>query len=126
MMRYGHLSHNAVKQCYEAAKESGAAILALPCVETLKQTTVTSIIVKTVPRQNLWLAQTPQIFRVDLIQKAHQAALEGNATATDDAQLVEQMGCSVTVVPGSRLNIKITTPEDLAFAEHLVQMGVSG
>lgn len=111
----------AVKQCFEAAKESGAAILALPCVDTLKQTTKNNTIVKTVSRQGLWLAQTPQIFRVGLIQKAHQAAQQKKIMATDDAQLIEQTGHAVTVVPGSRYNLKITTPEDLEFAETLIQ-----
>ena len=115
---------DTVRRCVEMATKSGAAILALPCVDTLKQTTESKTIVRTVPRQALWLAQTPQIFRVDLIQKAHQAAQDQNITATDDAQLIEQMGHPVTIVPGSRHNIKITTPEDLNFAEKVIQWGV--
>ena len=118
---------DATRQCLEAARVSGAAILAMPCVDTLKKTAEkadNNSITATLPRQNIWLAQTPQIFKVNLIQKAHQAALNDNLTATDDAQLVEQLGAPVTVVPGSRYNIKITTPEDLAFAESLVKTGM--
>lgn len=115
---------DATRRCFEAAKESDAAILAMPCVDTLKQTTEAKTITQTLSRQNIWLAQTPQIFKVDLIQKAHQAAFDGNVTATDDAQLVEQLGGPVTVVPGSHYNIKITTPEDLEFAENLIKTGI--
>lgn len=115
---------DATKHCLEVAQESGAAILAMPCVDTLKQTAEANTIVQTVSREDLWLAQTPQIFKVDLIHKAHQAALKSNVTATDDAELVEQLGVPVTVVPGSRYNIKITTPEDLEFAEKLIEAGI--
>lgn len=115
---------DATECCFQAAKGSDAAILAIPCVDTLKQATDSNTIVKTVPRKDLWLAQTPQIFKVDLIQKAHQVALSNNKNATDDAQLFEQMGVPVTVVPGSRYNIKITTPEDLEFAEKLIAVGI--
>jgi 2-C-methyl-D-erythritol 4-phosphate cytidylyltransferase len=95
----------------------------MPCVETLKQSSERNTIEKTVSRQDLWLAQTPQIFKVDTIQKAHQKALTKNFEATDDAQLVERMSLPVTLILGSPTNIKITTPEDLAFAEKLIKAG---
>jgi 2-C-methyl-D-erythritol 4-phosphate cytidylyltransferase len=78
-------------------------------------------IVKTLPRNDVWRAQTPQAFRYDLIKKAHdQARLEG-FTGTDDALLVERLGVTVKIINGSRSNIKITSQEDLDIARRLIQ-----
>ena len=66
------------------------------------------------------MAQTPQVFRFPVIWQAHQAARKAGYIGTDDAQLVERLGLPVTVVRGSRYNIKITTPEDLALAEAIL------
>jgi 2-C-methyl-D-erythritol 4-phosphate cytidylyltransferase len=78
-------------------------------------------IVETVPRQSLWLAQTPQTFRVPLIRAAHTHALAEGVLATDDAALVERVGGKVQVVVGEARNFKITTLEDLRLAEALLQ-----
>ena len=91
----------------------GAAIAAVPLADTLKRTSLETI-ETTVPRQGLWCAQTPQVFRRDWIEAAHAAA---RAQATDDAALVEALGHPVRVTTGEALNFKITTAQDLALAE---------
>ena len=95
------------------ATEHGGAIAALPLGDTLKRGAL-GVIETTVPRQGLWCAQTPQVFRREWIAAAHAAA--GRA-ATDDAALVEALGHRVHLTHGERLNFKITTPQDLELAE---------
>jgi 2-C-methyl-D-erythritol 4-phosphate cytidylyltransferase len=73
-----------------------------------------------VDRHGLWLAQTPQAFSVALLREAHALARDSRLSSTDDAALVEALGHPVRVVPGSRLNFKITTREDLALARMIV------
>ncbi len=77
------------------------------------------VITETVSREGLWEAQTPQVFRKDVLLKAY--AQRGGFNATDDAQLVERLGHKVTIVPGSSMNIKITTREDLRLAEQAMK-----
>lgn len=95
------------------AAQHGAAIAALPLADTLKRGSL-GVIETTVPRQGLWCAQTPQVFRRDWIVAAHAAAPRN---ATDDAALVEALGHRVHLTPGDPLNFKITTPQDLELAE---------
>jgi 2-C-methyl-D-erythritol 4-phosphate cytidylyltransferase len=98
----------------------GAAIVALPMRDTVKQVGADHVIERTVDRGPLWLAQTPQAFRRDWLQEAHgKAQLEGIA-ATDDAYLLEWMGRPVTVVEGSGENIKVTRPEDMIIGEAIL------
>jgi len=120
--------HDAARPCladawidnvFQAAEKCGAAILAIPVTGTLKRVRNNREIEETVPRDGLWEAQTPQVFRRDLLLEAH-ARRDGFA-ATDDAQLVERIGHLVAVVPGSPINIKITTKEDLRLAEHALK-----
>lgn len=101
-----------------AAHETGAALCAVPLSDTLKQVTASGEVERTVEREGLWLAQTPQVFRCDLLLDAHRRA---KGEATDDAALVEAMGGRVRVYMGSPRNIKVTTPEDLALAEALLR-----
>ena len=96
---------------FAAAVKTGAAILAAPVTGTLKRAAGDQTIAETVSRDNLWEAQTPQVFRQQLLIDAY--ARRGKEPATDDAQLVERLGHKVTMVPGSPMNIKITTKEDL-------------
>ena len=98
----------------DAAAKTGAAIAGYSVIETIKRVHGGAV-VETVPRTDLFAATTPQVFRVALLRAA--VAKEGVAETTDDAQLVERTGGSVTVVLTSRWNIKITYPEDLAWAE---------
>jgi len=104
----------------EKARETGACILALPVADTLKRVAEDRRIQSTLERKSVWMAQTPQVFRFSIIWQAHQAARKAGYSGTDDAQLVERLGLPVTVVRGSRSNIKITTPEDLALAEAIL------
>ena len=76
------------------------------------------IVLETPPRQNLWAIQTPQVFRFDVIQIAHQMDL---SNVTDDATLVERLGHKVKLYEGSYDNIKVTTPDDLALAEIILK-----
>jgi 2-C-methyl-D-erythritol 4-phosphate cytidylyltransferase len=115
--------HDAARPCIAsqwidnvvaAAADTGAAILAIPVTGTLKRSQDGRVIDDTVPRQNLWIAQTPQVFHRALLLDAY--ARRGNYSATDDAELVERLGRQVTIVPGSPINLKITTREDLQLA----------
>ena len=108
-----------------AAAEHGAAVLAAPVVETIKEVRE-GFIVATPPRANLRRALTPQCFRYEILRRAYEQAGNLNDAATDDSLLVERLGVAVWVVEGSPRNIKITTPEDLKLAETLLRHFVSG
>ncbi len=99
------------------AARVGGAIAAIPLADTLKRVGDQRVIVATVARTALWQAQTPQAFRRALLIRAHERAVIDRVIATDDADLVEQLGATVAVVDGSAFNFKITTPEDLRLAE---------
>jgi 2-C-methyl-D-erythritol 4-phosphate cytidylyltransferase len=111
-----------IEQGLEAAKETGAAVAAVPVTDTIKIAGDDRIVHQTPPRQNLWAVQTPQVFLPGLIIKAYQQA---KGEATDDASLVEQAGFKVKLYMGSYENIKITTPQDLLIAEALLKRGIS-
>jgi 2-C-methyl-D-erythritol 4-phosphate cytidylyltransferase len=120
--------HDAARPCltdawidriFEAAEKTGAAIYAIPVSGTLKRVDAGHKIRETVAREGLWEAQTPQVFRRELLLEAY--AKRGDFPATDDAQLVERIGHAVTVVPGSPINLKITTREDLRLAEQALR-----
>jgi len=109
-----------LEACIRTAAETGACILALRAFDTVKQAGPDGRIAATVDRGAIWLAQTPQVFRYRLIQDAHAAARRKGITGTDDAALLEMSGQPVSLVPGSRLNIKITTSEDLILARAIL------
>jgi 2-C-methyl-D-erythritol 4-phosphate cytidylyltransferase len=120
--------HDAARPClvdawidriFEAGQRSGAAIFALPVSNTLKRVGADHLIEETIPRESLWEAQTPQVFRRELLLEAY-AKREG-FQATDDAQLIERLGQKVTVVLGSPINLKIATKEDLRLAEQALK-----
>ncbi len=120
--------HDAARPCicdawideiFHAAEKTGAAIFALPVAGTLKRVGNDRTIEETVSRQGLWEAQTPQVFRRDLLLEAYQR--RQGLTATDDAQLVERLGHKVKVLPGSPVNLKITTRGDLRLAEQAIR-----
>lgn len=114
------ITEEMIESSVAAAKEAGAAIVAVPVKDTVKRAENLSVI-ETVPRDELWLAQTPQAFRCNIIKKAYLEAEKNSFIGTDDASLVEAMGKRVKIVPGSYENIKITTPEDLIFAEAILK-----
>jgi len=110
-----------ISACIQGAQETGACILGIPAVDTLKRVSK-GMITGTIPRDEAWHAQTPQAFRYDIIKAAHDRARANNMTATDDAMLVEWMGRSIRIITGSRRNIKITTPVDLAAGNAFLEM----
>lgn len=109
-----------IEQGLEAARETGAAVAAVPVTDTIKVAGDDRIVLETPPRQNLWAVRTPQVFGFDLISEAYKQA---KGEATDDASLVEQLGYKVKLYMGSYDNIKITTPQDLLIAEALIKGG---
>jgi len=120
--------HDAARPCladewisavFEAGERTGAAILGIPVTNTLKRVRGDHTVEETVSRAGLWEAQTPQVFARQLLLEAH--AKRGDFQATDDSQLVERIGHAVTVVPGSTINLKIATREDLRLAEHALK-----
>jgi len=99
----------------------GAAI-AIPVIETIKRVfSQERLVEKTVNRDEYWIVQTPQTFKLRTIKKLYQKALEENLTATDDAAIVEHYGGKIKIIPGSRENIKITTSLDVIWAEILLK-----
>ena len=108
------LTLELIRDGLEAAKSTGAAVAAVPVTDTVKRGGSDLMIKETLNRQELWAAQTPQIFRFDIITKAHEQIKDD---VTDGAGMVEQLGYKVKLYMGSYGNIKITTPQDLALAE---------
>ncbi len=110
-----------IERAAEAARQHGAAIVALPAVDTVKQVEQVGgevrRIVGTLPRERIALAQTPQVFRYDRLRKAFEAARQEGFKGTDEAAIMEHCGFEVMVVPGSPRNFKITTPSDLELAQ---------
>ncbi|MEA3365170.1 MAG: 2-C-methyl-D-erythritol 4-phosphate cytidylyltransferase, partial [Candidatus Hydrogenedentes bacterium] len=94
------------------------------CSDTILVADGEDMLVDTPDRGALWACQTPQTFRADIIKRAHQHARAEGFKATDDATLVRRMGQPVKLVKGTPLNFKITTPEDLAFAEAIIDKGL--
>ena len=107
-----------IERGLDAARETGAAIAAVPVTDTIKLAGDDQIVIETPSRANLWAVQTPQIFRLDVIKEAYQQA---QGDVTDDAALVEQTGSKVKLYMGSYDNIKITNPRDLKIAELLIK-----
>jgi len=115
------VSHDVIRRTIEAAAATGAAIAALRVSDTVKQVDDERRVTATLPRERIYLAQTPQAFRVDVLR----AALLLGGDATDEAALAERAGHRVMVVDGDVRNMKITTPDDLVIAERLMS-GASG
>jgi 2-C-methyl-D-erythritol 4-phosphate cytidylyltransferase len=114
------VTRGLIEEGLEVAKETGAAVAAVPVTDTIKMAGDDKIVRQTLPRRNLWAVQTPQVFQADIISKAYQKA-EGEVT--DDAALVEALGGKVKLYMGAYDNIKITTKKDLMIAEVLLRHG---
>jgi 2-C-methyl-D-erythritol 4-phosphate cytidylyltransferase len=124
--------HDAVRPCltealindvFARAEKTGAAMLAVPISDTVKEVDPQKKEVKgTKPRAGLWLAQTPQVFRRDQLQEVYENRTRLGANFTDDAQLMEAAGYAVQVVEGATTNIKITTKQDLLLAEAILKV----
>ena len=104
-----------IDQVVDAARKHGGAILGIPSVDTVKKVE-RHMILSTVPRERIVLAQTPQAFRFIILRQAFDRALAEGYAGTDESSLVEHDGHSVTVLMGSHRNIKITKPSDLPLA----------
>ncbi|MDR1384454.1 MAG: 2-C-methyl-D-erythritol 4-phosphate cytidylyltransferase [Planctomycetaceae bacterium] len=126
------VTQQQIDEVFQTAEQFGAAILASPLVGTIKRTVssvqikknnqdlTTNDIAETISRDNLWEAQTPQVFQRELIMDAY-ACRKNVTNITDDSQLVENLGHSVKIVPSDRSNIKITTATDLLIAEQFLK-----
>ncbi|WP_336885193.1 2-C-methyl-D-erythritol 4-phosphate cytidylyltransferase [Caldalkalibacillus salinus] len=108
------------------AQREGAAIFAVPVTDTIKETDQHQHVSQTLDRTKLWAVQTPQAFRYSLLKEGHESAKERHIYMTDDAALVERLDKRVVIVEGSRYNIKLTTPEDLTYAQVLLRMKQEG
>jgi 2-C-methyl-D-erythritol 4-phosphate cytidylyltransferase len=111
---------SVIRRTIEAARKHGAAIVALPAVDTIKQVERTAdgaIITSTIPREYVVLAQTPQGFRLGLLRRAYAEAEGDGFLGTDESSIVERAGLEVAVVPGTIENLKITQQGDLDLAE---------
>ncbi len=127
------LVHDGARPCIDAslverglrhAAETGAATAAVPVKDTIKLAGADLLVDRTLPRDQLWAVQTPQVFLRALLAEAHQRVAED---VTDDAAMVERIGGKVRLFMGSYENIKVTTPEDVAIAEALLRArGVAG
>ena len=102
----------------DAAQETGMAVAAVPAKDTVKVVSSVGLVEGTPTRDSLWMVQTPQVCRYDMLLRAHRICQE---TVTDDAAMVESLGHEVKVFMGSYSNLKVTTPEDLAMAELLLK-----
>ncbi len=111
-----------IERVLEAARTVGAAIPTLPIAESVKEISGGRV-VRSIPREHLEGAQTPQIFARDILARAHARALERGESATDDAALVERLGAPVATLPGDPANLKMTSPSDVIVLEALLRSG---
>ena len=114
------MDEETIVNVIEAVKKYQAAIAGIPAIDTVKQVERTAdgaVVIATVPRERMVLAQTPQGFRFGLLKKAFAEAMADGFMGTDEASLIERAGEPVHVVMGSPRNMKITNPGDLELAE---------
>lgn len=114
------VSSEKIKKTIELCEKEKAVILALPINETVKRVE-DEYVITTLNREKLWVAQTPQVFEYKLILDAYRRAIEDGFVSTDDSSLVERLGFKVKVLEGEYENIKITTAENLALAERMIE-----
>ncbi len=112
-----------IREAIREAECHGAATVATPCADTILQATQDHFLEDTPDRSRLWACQTPQVFQMDLLREAHRLAAKEGRAYTDDATLVLRHGAKVRIVAGSPKNFKVTTPEDLRYAEFLIKEG---
>lgn len=115
------LKKEHVRELVKVAADKGAAVLAVPVKDTIKRASNDLYVEETVERSSLWAIQTPQAFHVSILQEAHELARKEDFLGTDEASLVERIPKQVYIVKGDYLNIKLTTPDDLIFAEAILQ-----
>ncbi len=110
-----------IHQLISAVEGIEGAAPGVPAKETLKSVDRDGIITSTVDRENIRAIQTPQIFPFSVLKKAYEKAFKDGFYGTDDASLVERIGGKIKIIPGSPLNIKVTTPEDLHLIEYIIK-----
>jgi len=116
------VTDDMIDRALAAARISGASVVAVQVKDTIKQVNEGGIVTRSLPRESLWAAQTPQAFSVDALARAYAVAEAEGFVATDDAMLVEWAGTGqVSIVEGSYENVKITTPDDLIVAEQIAR-----
>jgi 2-C-methyl-D-erythritol 4-phosphate cytidylyltransferase len=115
-----------IERAVAGAKAFGAVTVGVPVRDTVKTVDAAGRVVKTVLREGLWLTQTPQAFRREVILAAYERAAADGFCGTDDASLVERIGIPVRMIPGDADNIKVTTPEDLARGERMIRRFAGG
>jgi 2-C-methyl-D-erythritol 4-phosphate cytidylyltransferase len=109
-----------IHRLLDTAQKTGAAIIGVPAKDTMK-TVRENVVMATVERSSLWAVQTPQAFRFSLLYRAYEQAEKDDFIGTDDSSLVERISHPVTMVEGDYDNIKLTTQEDLFFAQAILQ-----
>jgi 2-C-methyl-D-erythritol 4-phosphate cytidylyltransferase len=114
------VTSDEIERTVRAAEVSGAAILAAPAIDTIKEVE-NELVLRTLERTRLRRALTPQCFRYELLRRAFEQSPELVASATDDSSLVESLGATVTIIEGDARNIKITRPEDITLGEMLLK-----
>jgi len=119
------VSPDLIRRVAEAARGCGAAIPACPVKDSVKEV-AEGRVVRSVPREVLQAAQTPQIFSRDILARAHARAAEEGVQATDDAALVERTGAPIAVVPGESWNLKMTEPQDRVALAAIYGAGLAG
>jgi len=115
------VTQKLLRQVIAAAKITGAASAGVKVKDTIKETKKDNMVAATIPRRNLWLTQTPQAFKFELLKKAYNTAYDEKFYGTDDASLVERIGKKVKMIEGSYENIKLTTREDILIADALMK-----
>ncbi len=116
------INEEVIRTVYEAAKEFGAAVAAIPVNDTLKRANDEGMLEKNIDRDNLWRMQTPQIFKTELLLEAMEKARKESFYGTDEGSLIQFIGKPVKFVLGSEFNIKITRPEDLILGEWIASL----
>ena len=111
---------DTIRRCKESAESTGSGVAAVPAVDTIKVADPSGLVLSTPDRKALWTVQTPQCFRRELLEAAFQRAERDGFLGTDDASLLEHAGLPVHLALGSRKNIKLTVPEDIAMAEAML------
>ncbi|WP_163102730.1 2-C-methyl-D-erythritol 4-phosphate cytidylyltransferase [Peribacillus alkalitolerans] len=119
------ITHSMISTLTEVASKQGSAIPGVPVKDTIKRVE-DHLIMETVERSSLWAVHTPQAFRVPVLKRAHEEAAKEGYLGTDDASLVERLGERVQMVEGDYTNLKITTPEDIFFAEAIIKLREKG
>ena len=119
------VSLEIIEEVLKHAANSGGAIAAIPATDTIKKSTSAKSIERTLSREDIWFAQTPQAFKYEILLEAYEKASEDGYLGTDEAELVERLGKEVKLVLGSKNNIKITTPEDLKLGELIIDSGMN-